>query len=326
MCAAAASAQSSRGTVNGIVSDPSGAAVAAVQVELHGLATGTVRTTTANNSGLYRFDAVDLGDYVVRCSASGFKAFQTEPFAVAAAQVRTVDARLEVGEQKTVVQVEATAQALQVEAAVRGANVDVRQIDALPLAARNPAMLALTAPGVSTNRAGPGVSTFVVNGARGRSNNFLIDGTENNDISVAGQGFKINNPDAVQEVNVQTSNYDSEYGRSGGGVINVITRSGTNSFHGTASLLLDVTNDDATTLLQSMDPQVIARGKPLPGTEQWWAGTAGGPISKNRTFFFQSFQEQRQRSSGSTDVLAPSAAGRAALNQTLPAGTNPRTR
>ena len=317
-------AQTSRGTVTGIVSDPSGAAVAAAQVELRGVSTGAVRRATSNEAGLYRFDAVDLGQYVVYCTAAGFNAFQTEPFSVAAAQVKTVDARLEVGEQKTVVQVEGTATALQVETTVRGANVDTRQIESLPLAARNPALLAMNAPGVTSNRAGPGVSTFVVNGARGRSNNFLIDGTENNDISVAGQAFKINNPDAVQEVSVQTSNYDSEYGRSGGGVVNVITRSGTNSFHGTASMLLDVTNDDAVTMLQSIDSAVISRGKPMPGTEQWWAGTFGGPVVRNRTFFFQSFQEQRQRSSSTTDVLAPSAAGRAALTRTFPSGSNPR--
>jgi outer membrane receptor protein involved in Fe transport len=326
-CAALAvccSAQSSRGTVNGLVDDPTGAVIPGAKVELKGVDTGTARSTTTNESGAYRFDAVDLGDYVVTITSAGFQIYQTQPFSVVAGQVRTVDCRLEVGEQKTVVQVEATAATLQVEAPVRGANIETQDITDLPFAARNPVSLALNVPGVSSNRTTIGVSTFVVNGARGRSNNFLIDGTENNDISVAGQAFQITNPDAIQEVSVQTSNFDSEFGRAGGGVVNVITKAGTNAFHGTASLLLDVTNDDAVTYLQSLDPSVQARGRQLPGTDQWWSGTIGGPIRKNRTFFFQSFQQERQRSSGSADVTAPSAAGRATLNSLFPKGTNPR--
>ena len=323
--AAIAGAQSSRGTVTGIVNDPSGALMAGAKVDLKGLATGTERTTTTNDSGLYRFDAVDPGDYVVSASATGFQMFQTQPFSVVATQVRTIDMRLEVGEQKSVIQVEASAAALQVEAPVRGGNLDSQAITQLPFATRNPANLALNVPGVSSNRGvNLGVSTFTVNGARGRSNNFLIDGTENNDISVAGQAFQITNPDAVQEVAVQTSNYDSEYGRAGGAVVNVITKSGTNDFHGTASYLLDATNDDAVTSLQSLDPQVQARGKPLPGTDQWWAGTIGGPIRKNKTFFFQSYQEEQLHSAGSADAIAPSAAGRATLNSLFPKGSNPR--
>ena len=85
----------------------------------------------------------------------------------------------------------------------------------------------------------------------------MIDGVENNDISVAGQGFEINNPDAVQEVSVQTSNYDAEFGRAGGGVINVITRAGTNNYHGTLSAFLDSTRDDAITSSQARNPAII---------------------------------------------------------------------
>lgn len=90
--------------------------------------------------------------------------------------------------------------------------------------------MALTVPGVSSNRGGFGTATFVVKGARGRSNNFLLDGTENNDISIAGQTFQLRNPDAGAGVAAQTFNYDSECGRAGGGVVNVITRGGTNFF------------------------------------------------------------------------------------------------
>lgn len=317
-------AQSSRGTVTGQVTDSTGSAIPAAKVELRSQTTGVIRNNQTNESGYYRFDAVDLGNYQIVVNSGGFQQLMTQPFDVVANQVRTVDAKLEVGEQKSVVEVIAENVQLNVDAPNRGANIGTAQITQLPFSTRNPVSLALTAPGVSTNRAGFGVATFSVNGARGRSNNFLIDGTENNDISVAGQAFQIKNPDAVQEVSVQTSNYDSEFGRAGGGVVNVITRGGTNEMHGTVSLLVDVTNDDATTSLQSIDPEVIRRGKALPGTEQWWAGTIGGPIVKNKLFFFQSFQEQRQRSSGSADVIAPTAAGRARLQSLFPAGRNPR--
>src|SRR4029078_2824186 len=129
-------------------------------------------------------------------------------------------------------------------------NIDEVKITELPFAGRNPVTLAQTLPGVSSNRYGFGVGTFSVNGSRGRSNNFLIDGTENNDISVAGQAFQITNPDAVQEVSVQTANFDAEFGRAGGAVINTITKSGGNDFHGSLSYLLDSTYDDAITNTQ----------------------------------------------------------------------------
>lgn len=317
-------AQTSRGTVSGQITDPSGAAVTGAKVELKSKTTGVLRDTLTNDSGLYRFDAVDLGQYEVNATLAGFARQLSAPFDVTAGQVRTLDMKLKVGDQTQTVEVTAEAQALQVEAPQRGANFSQSQITQIAVAGRNPVALALTVPGVSSNRGGFGTATFVVNGARGRSNNFLLDGTENNDISIAGQAFQIRNPDAVAEVAVQTSNYDSEYGRAGGGVVNVITRGGTNQFHGTAGLLLDLTNDDSVTLIQSLDANVQKRGKPLPGTEQWWSGTVGGPIVRNKLFFFQSFQEQRQRSSGSTDVIVPSASGRSVLNGLFPAGRNPR--
>ncbi|MFN2510508.1 MAG: carboxypeptidase regulatory-like domain-containing protein [Pyrinomonadaceae bacterium] len=200
------------------------------------------------DDGIYRFDAVDLGPYSLSITASGFGELTKTGIIVNANQTSTVDAQLEPGGQQVTVDVVSEAgAALQTEAPVRGGNISTTQVTELPFAGRNPVALALTLPGVSSNRGGFGVGTFSVNGARGRSNNFLIDGTENNDISVAGQGFQITNPDAVQEVSVQTSNYDSEFGRAGGAVVNTITKGGTNEFHGTLSFFLDSTRDDAIT-------------------------------------------------------------------------------
>jgi hypothetical protein len=314
--------QTSRGTVTGLISDPSGAAVSNASVELRDTATNVTRSTTSNESALYRFDAVDPGPYEISVTAPGFSTARVSEFQVAAGQVASIDVRLEVGALSEVVSVTSEGAALQTEAPVRGGTISSVAATELPVASRNPATLALTLPGVSSNRNGFGVSTFSVNGSRGRSNNFMIDGTENNDISVSGQAFQITNPDVVQETNVQTSNFDSEYGRAGGAVVNVITKAGTNSYHGTASYLLESTYTEAISNLTAQDPEVLARGRPLPGTEQIWSGTLGGKIIRDRTFFFVGFQNDRQSSSGTQTYIVPSAAGRATLNSIFPKGTN----
>ncbi len=315
-------AQTSRGTVTGLVTDPTNAAVPGAAVELRSTQTGVTRQTNTNEAGLYRFDAVDLGSYEVTVRAQGFKTQVTRGFEVQAGQTAGVDARLELGETQVTVEVVENAILLQTEAAVRGGNVNAQQITELPFAIRNPTELALNLPGVSTNRFGRGDTTYIVNGARNRSNNFLLDGTENNDISVTGQGFQLTNPDAVAEVAVQTSNFDAEFGRAGGAVLNVVTRSGSNHFHGTASALLDATYDDAITNTQALSEDVQRRGRPLPGTEQWFAGTLGGPVIRDRTFFFGSYQERRQNSQSSQQVTTLSPRGRAALNALYPRGSN----
>jgi Carboxypeptidase regulatory-like domain/TonB-dependent Receptor Plug Domain/TonB dependent receptor len=315
-------AQSSRGTVSGLVTDPSGAAVAAATVQIVSVETSVARDTTTNGNGLYRFDAVDPGNYTVSVKVPGFRSAQISAFSVAAAQVVAVDVKLEIGETTSTVEVTSAAAALQTESAVRGGSIETKDITELPFSNRNPVTLVLNLPGVTTNRQSNGVATFSVNGTRSRSNNFQIDGTENNDISVAGQAFQIKNPEAVQEVSAQTSNFDSEYGRAGGAVVNVITKSGTNQFHGSAGYLLDVTNDDAITNTQGLSTAVQQRGKPLPGTDQWFFGSLGGAIIKNRTFFFGSELEERQNSAGSVTRTTPSAAGLATLNSLFPTGTN----
>jgi hypothetical protein len=320
---ASALAQTSRGTVSGIVSDPTGAVVPGATVTLTNDQTGVSRTTNTNGEGLYRFDAVDPGSYSLKIAASGFGNVNKTNIVVSANQVAQVDAQLALGGQTLSVDVTAESGALlQTEAPVRGGNIEAQRITELPFAGRNPVALALTVPGVTTNRGGFGVATFSVNGGRGRSNNFLIDGTENNDISVAGQGFQITNPDAVQEVSVQTSNYDAEFGRAGGAVVNTITKTGTNKFHGSLSYLLDSRRDDTLTSLESRDPDNVKRGRPPFGIENIYSGTLGGPIIQNRTFFFGAYQEDRQRQSGQQSLTTPTAAGRARLRQLFPAGTS----
>ena len=151
----------------------------------------------------------------LQVKTTGFRTYIAKQFDVGAAQVVSVDAALELGEVQQVVEVSADAVQIQTESPVARHEHLTKQIDELPLASRNPYMLALTAPGVTTNKFTTPSATFSVNGGRGRSNNFMIDGTDNNDISVAGQAVTIANPGLIQEVNVQTSNYDAEFGRAG---------------------------------------------------------------------------------------------------------------
>lgn len=348
LCALTAHAQTSRGTVSGLVTDPNGAVVAGATVTLTNSATSVARSTSTNGEGFYRFDAVDLGAYTLTFAGAGFAELTITEVNVLAGQTSSVDAQMQLGGQQANVTISSEGGVLlQTEAPVRGGNITQKQITELPVAGRNPVALALTLPGVSSNRGGLGVATFIVNGARGRSNNFMIDGMENNDISVAGQAFQITNPDAIQEVNIQTGNYDAEFGRAGGGVINVITKSGTNDFHGSISAFLDSTRDDAITSSQARNPaiarqvnqpaNVTPRGYPPFGIQTIYSASVGGPLylprfgeggrsvidGRNRTFFFVSYQWERQRLGGQQTLTTPSANGINQLRALFPAGTNP---
>src|SRR5918912_3699983 len=206
--APAAPAQTSRGTVTGIVTDPNGDAVLGATVELKNKDTNLSRTATTNDAGLYRFDAVDLGTYNLTITAPGFRPVTNTGILISANRVATFDAKLEVGTQAAVVDVSASAgELLQTSDAARGGNFTSLQVVNLPQSNLDPYNLGRLLPGVVTadpNAQFGNDAQFSVNGQRPRGNNFLIDGTENNDISVTGPASQINNEDAVAEVSVQT--------------------------------------------------------------------------------------------------------------------------
>jgi hypothetical protein len=322
LVAVSLNAQTSRGTVSGLITDEQKAAIPGATVDLTSLATNVTRSTSTNESGLYRFDAVDPGEYKLTVKSAGFRTFVAQQLTVGAAQAVARDAQLAIGDVQQVVEVTDAGIQLQTEAPVRGGNVEAQGIVNLPYASRNPVDLGLTVAGVTSTKFATPTRTFVVNGTRGRSNNFMIDGADNNDISVAGQAFQVLNPGSVQEVSVQTTNYDAEFGRAGGGVVNLITRSGANSLHGTAGFVLDSTRDDAISSTLAQAAEVQARGKNLPGAEQQFDGTLGGPIRRDRSFFHLSYLELRQFSTSSTEMVSPTAAGRATLLRLFPRGQN----
>jgi outer membrane receptor protein involved in Fe transport len=307
--------QSSKGTVAGTVTDPSGAAVPRAVVVLKQQETSAERDTTTNDAGIYRFDAVNLGTYNLRIKAPGFREARVDGLTVAANQVANFDLQLELGSTAETVIVEAGAVALQTSEAVRGGNFETQQIIQLPLAAQDSINVLLLIPGVqnaSTTQFSDGSNNYSVNGERARSNNFMIDGVENNDISVGGAAFQIHNNDAIQEVSVQTSNFSAEFGRAGGVVLNQITKSGGNAVHGTLaevylSHVFDATNNSE---------RLGGQKSPSKFNENVPAFTLGGPVyiphlydGRDKTFFFVAGQWDRFYSTASKTLTAVPLAG-----------------
>ena len=328
-------AQTSRGTVLGAVTDPQGAIIAGATAELKNVETNQTRTSTTNDSGIYRFDAVELGKYELKLSAQGFRSYTAKGIEIQANRVATFDASLETGGTEVVVEVNAgTEEILQKSDAVRGGNFNFKEISKISLPNLNPYEITRLLPGVilptgTTNFGNFGSSGFSINGSRPRGNNYLLDGTENNDISVTGPAYTLTNEDAVAEVSLQTGLFSAEFGRAGGGVFNQVTKSGTNQFHGTARELYLSNAFNATT----NGNRLAGLTKPPVFTENIFGGTFGGPIKKDKAFFFGSAQWDRFRSTANftagTPVsggpfVVPTANGLARLRQLFPAGSNPR--
>ncbi|PYT02464.1 MAG: hypothetical protein DMF60_21300 [Acidobacteria bacterium] len=325
LMSAPAFAQTSRGTVTGAVTDPQGAVIQGATAELRNTGTNQTRTSTTNESGLFRFDAVDLGIYDLKINAQGFKSYTAKGIEVQANRIATFDTQLETGGSEVVVEVNAgTEEILQKSDAVRGGNFDRKEITQLPTSGFNPYNLARLLPGVvlpsGTTAFGNGTD-LSINGSRPRGNNYMLDGVENNDISVGGPAFVPSNEDQVAEVSIQTGLFSSEFGRAGGGVFNQVTKSGTNGYHGTAgwgyhSQIFDaLTNND----------RLSGLNKPAVYTENNFTATFGGPIKKDKTFFFGAGQWYRFHSTANFGPFTvPTAAGLARLRALFPAGTNAR--
>ena len=317
-------AQTSRGTVSGTILDPSGAVVAGATLALTHTEAGVRRTSISNGAGIYRFDSVDLGRYEINVTQQGFRPFLATAFGVEANRTTTVDVRLEVGGVDQQVTVSAdSSEALVRDGPLRGGNFQPREVRDLPLIGLNPLSLARTLPGVTQTtgsfgwRKGWEQYNFSVNGQRNRSNNFLLDGTDNNDLSMTGPAQPFNIADAVEEVSAQTANYGVEFGRAGGGVFNVVTKSGTNKVHGTmlwryqSQRFNSVSN---TAKLNRVPQSVYSRNV---------AGfTLGGPIRRDRTFFFAGFQQDNNHSTQNFPLTVPTQEAVARLRTLFP--SNPR--
>lgn len=318
-------AQTSRGTVAGTITDPSAALVEGATIALTNIATGARLSTTSNKAGIYRFDAVDLGTCELRVTHAGFKPVLATELGVEANRTTVMDVRLELGSETIAVQVSAEAEAVTVrDGPLRGGNFLPRQVSQLPLVDQNPFSLARTLPGVirpsgsavAEEGGGEGV-LFSVNGQRVRGNNFLLDGTDNNDIGFTGVAQPFNMPDAVQEVSVQTSNFSVEFGRASGAVLNVITKSGTNRVHGTLSWRYQSQRFNSVSNVDKLNgiPQSVFVHN-VPGF------TLGGPIRKDKTFFFAGFKQDTNRSTSNFPLTVPTASAVERLRALFP--SNPQ--
>jgi outer membrane receptor protein involved in Fe transport len=308
--ALAAHAQTSRGTVTGTVMDPSGAVISGAHVTLTGVDTGVKLSSVSNDAGVYRFDAVDLGAYQLQVAHPGFRTYVATGINVEANRAITLDPRLEVGAAEARIEVnDESSEILTKDSPLRGGNFQSREVRDLPLLLSNPLSLARTLPG-ATEAAGSSVTSgvgktgavFSINGQRPRGNNYVLDGTDNNEVWLTGQEQAFTIADAVEEVSVQTSNFSVEFGRAGGGVFNVITKSGTNNLHGT--LLWRY---------QSQRFNSVSNIYKLMGITQAvfsdniFGFTAGGPVRRNKTFFFAGFQQEYLHSTANNPMQIPTA-------------------
>src|SRR5579864_70328 len=317
-------AQSSRGTLTGTVTDSSGAVISNANVKITQQGTNVVRETTTNSVGFFRIDAVDLGTYVVAVSAPGFATEDKKDVEISASHTTDLDFALKVGTTNEVVSVEATGVEVGLDTTqqVRGEILSERSVQNMPVLLGDSLTLTQLAPGVSLASNNSinqnGTLNFIVNGQRPRGNNFMIDGVENNDISVTGPAFTITNADSIQQISIQTADFSAEYGRAGGAVINQITKSGTNAIHGTANYVYTGSAFKALNHLQTAAgfTEAPRQVRNIPDF------TIGGPVvipgiynGHNKTFFFGAAQWDRLYGNITSTVplIAPTDAGVAVL-------------
>ena len=223
--------------LNGTITDPSGAAVPNAKVTVTNTATGLTRTTQTSDVGLYNFTGLPVGIYDLSTDASGFKVTRQTAIPLQVGAVATIDVRLEVGNVQETVSVEAEAPVVETTRTSAAVNVTEKAVANLPVNGRNFIDFTLLTPGVVRDVRGTGDLSFA--GQRGTSNSLLVDGADSNNLffgeATGRTGFRpyAFSEDAVQEFQVNTSGYSAEVGRAGGGTINMVTKSGTNAFHGT---------------------------------------------------------------------------------------------
>ncbi|HEY3973209.1 MAG TPA: TonB-dependent receptor [Candidatus Sulfotelmatobacter sp.] len=302
-------AQGTGGRVLGRVSDPSGAVLSGVKVAATNDATGIGSDTVSNDSGDFVFPNLAVGNYTVSFDLTGFKKAVRHGISLDVNQVITLNMTLQLGENKEVVDVTSEAPLVDTTSTQLGAVVNNRSVNELPLNARDTYQFLQLQPGVQSQLGSSG-GTFYgsddagavsVNGGRSRANNFSVNGGDANDQFVNLPTIQPT-PDAIEEFRVISNTFDAEYGRNSGAVVNVVTKSGTNQWHGDLYEYFRNTILNAQGYFNTVKPQE---------NQNQFGGTFGGPIVKDRTFFFVSYEGRRVRQgiSGQT-VIVPTPAER----------------
>jgi outer membrane receptor protein involved in Fe transport len=281
--------QSTGGRIIGQVFDSAGSALPSATVTLTNSQTGLTRTATTNAAGEFNFPQVEVGVYSLEAGHAGFKKAVQKDVRLELNQVLTLNLKLQVGAREEVVEVTGQAPLIDTTSTQLGTVVNERAVTGLPLNARDTYQLLQLQPGV-TGIGGADLffgsaqaGAVSVNGGRGRSNNFTVNGGDANDLFINAPAVQPS-PDAIQEFRVVTNTFDAEYGRNSGSVINVVTKSGTNSWHGSVH---EFFRNKALNAKGFFDPET-------PDLKQnQFGGTFGGPIHKNKTFFFASYEGRR---------------------------------
>jgi hypothetical protein len=330
------------GTISGTIEDAQRAVISGATVHVVQVATGTRVSAQSNSQGYFEVKSLPIGSYNVTIEAPGFAKLQLTGVTVEAGKNTALGAQtLKVSATSEVVTVEASAPLIDSTSSQIGGTFETKVVQSLPNAGAGFDNLALFIPGVanngSTNFSNTNGAAIANNGLRGRSNNFQIDGQANNDNSVAGPLVFLSNPDILAEVQVVSNNFSAEYGRNSGTVVNYVTKSGGNSFHGSAYEFYEgdwdrsLTNGQKNPLL-GFCPSGVAAGTATPFSsscntaviprfvDNRYGGTFGGPVLKNRVWFFGSYQEEKQRaqSSATSSSLTPTPTGISALAAAFP--------
>jgi hypothetical protein len=328
------------GTISGTVTDEKGAVIAGATVTARNVERNISRNLQTGSEGTYRFENLPVGPYEVTVEATGFAKYVQTGITLILNQNAVVDVSMKTGGVQEVVNVTENAALINTSNAEVSTQFDSRRLSELPLGpTRNVLAVALSAPGVSQLGAGQtgfaaGIS-YSSNGGRVRSNNFMVDGQDNNEPGVAGAAQPLNNPDVIQEVRLITNQFLAEYGRNSSSVFNAITKTGTNSYHGSlfwfhnSNPLNACSNTDKRAGFCNENATDPSRQHAPFRIENQIGGTLGGPLhlprfgeggpaiisGRDRTFFFGSYQRwsDRQLGSGTTLNGAPTAEGRAIL-------------
>ena len=279
------------GEIRGTVKDPSGAVVQGATVTASDVETSAMRTRATDDDGSFDIPELPVGTYSVTAEARGFKKYVAKDVVVSIGHVNVVNAVLQVGGSAETVTVEANAAQVETTSTQIGAVMTDTAIRALPLNQRNTYQLLQLQPGVQSQL---GADLFFgssdagvvsVNGGRGRSNNYMVNGGDGNDIFVNSPAIHPS-PDAVEEFRVLTNTFDAEYGRNSGSVVNVVTKSGTNNVHGD---FYDFLRNNVLNTKGFFDPSIAKY------IQNQFGATVGGPIKKDKTFIFGSYEGNRLR-------------------------------
>lgn len=294
------------GDISGTVTDTTGAVVVGAKVTVRSLGTGAIREATTSDIGQFSVAQLEIGNYEVSIEKNGFKLYK-ETVTVRSGEKSSLDARLSVGGTDSVVTVDATVSTLDVATAQMSDSLDTAEVQSLPNQARDPVAYATLSPGtapVSKDNPFLGTGSFNSNGSRGRANNITVDGIISSDISTTGEaGTGTFSYDGVQEFKLISNNFDAEFGRNSGSQVQILTKGGSNQFHGSAYWFHQNAFFNARDFFNNVKPDGSdGPGTPTPFVQNQGGFTVGGPIFKNHTFFFGHWEIDKTRGGGSTTV------------------------